>query len=75
MAANAVVPVAVPPFAIVAGSPARVLRFRQTPARCSALGEIAWWNWPEPDVDAAVDLLSSDDVDAFIEWAGSCPWP
>lgn len=71
VAANSVVSLDVPPFAIVAGNPARVLRFRHTPAQCAALCEIAWWNWPEADVDAAVDLLTSDDVDAFIEWAGT----
>jgi len=31
--------------------------------------EIAWWNWPAADVDAAVDLLASADIDAFIGWA------
>ena len=71
VAANSLVSVDVPPFAIVAGNPARVLRFRHTPAQCATLCEIAWWNWPEADVDAAVDLLTSDDVDAFIKWAGT----
>lgn len=36
----------VPPFAIVAGVPARTLRMRFPPAVIDVLLEIAWWNWP-----------------------------
>jgi len=48
--ANAVVTKDVPPFAIVAGAPARVLRYRfdePTRARVQALG---WWNWDRDTV-------------------------
>ena len=69
VAANSVVSADVPPFAIVAGSPAKVLRYRHSPAQCSALLEIAWWNWPEGQIDAAVDRLTSTDIDSFIDWA------
>lgn len=71
VAANSVVSADVPPFAIVAGSPAKVLRYRHSPAQCSALLEIAWWNWPEGQIDAAVDRLTSTDIDSFIDWARS----
>jgi acetyltransferase-like isoleucine patch superfamily enzyme len=69
VAANSVVTADVPPFAIVAGVPARVLRYRHTPTQRAALCEIAWWNWPEDQIDAAAERLTSGDVDAFIEWA------
>jgi acetyltransferase-like isoleucine patch superfamily enzyme len=69
VAARSVVSADVPPFAIVAGTPARVLRYRHTPEQCAALREISWWNWPEERIDAAVERLTSPDIDSFIEWA------
>jgi virginiamycin A acetyltransferase len=46
VAAGAVVAKEVPPYAIVAGTPARVLRRRFDAATVAALLEIAWWDWP-----------------------------
>jgi len=69
VAARSVVSADVPPFAIVAGTPARVLRYRHTPEQRVALLEISWWNWPEEQVDAAVERLTSPDIDSFILWS------
>ena len=44
--AGAVVTKDVPPFAIVAGNPARLLRFRFPDSVIERLLAIAWWNWP-----------------------------
>jgi hypothetical protein len=44
--AGAVVTHDVPPFAIVVGVPARVLRFRFDDATIAALQALAWWDWP-----------------------------
>ena len=43
--AGAVVTKDVPPFAIVVGNPARILRYRFTPEIIAALHRIAWWDW------------------------------
>ena len=67
--AMAVVTKDVPPYAIVAGIPARVVRYRHTEEQRAALLEIRWWDWPEERIRQAVPLLSSEDVDAFIAWA------
>ena len=48
--ANAVVTRDVPPFAIVVGVPARVMRFRFTPAQIEIITASKWW---ELDRDAA----------------------
>jgi acetyltransferase-like isoleucine patch superfamily enzyme len=69
VAARSVVSRDVPPFSIVAGTPARVLRYRHTPEQSAALLEISWWDWPEEQIDAAVERLTSPDIDSFIEWA------
>ena len=36
----------VPPYAIVAGNPARLVRYRFDEVTITKLLEIAWWNWP-----------------------------
>jgi acetyltransferase-like isoleucine patch superfamily enzyme len=69
IASCAVVTKDVPPFAIVGGNPARVIRYRHTEEQRAALLEIRWWDWPEQEVRRAVPLLASSDIDAFIDYA------
>ena len=58
VAARAVVTRDVPPYAIVAGNPARVVRMRFEPARVRALLDLAWWDWPVEEIQARVrDLV------------------
>jgi len=59
----------VPPYGIVAGNPARLIRYRHTPEQIEALLEIKWWDWPEDEVRKAVPLLAGDSVDDFIAYA------
>lgn len=66
---NAVVTKDVPDYAVVGGVPARVIRYRFTPEQIADLLDIAWWDWPEEEVRAAVPLLASEDIDAFIAYA------
>lgn len=47
VAAEAVVTKDVPPYAIVGGNPARILRYRFDAGVIEALQKIAWWDWPE----------------------------
>lgn len=44
---NAVVTKNVPPYAIVGGVPATVIRFRFSQDRIDKLCDIAWWDWEE----------------------------
>jgi acetyltransferase-like isoleucine patch superfamily enzyme len=69
IAAGAVVTKDVPPYAIVGGNPAKLIRYRFNEEQIEALLEIKWWNWPDEDVRAAVPLLSGPDVDQFIAHA------
>jgi acetyltransferase-like isoleucine patch superfamily enzyme len=51
--AAAVVAGDVPPYAIVAGNPGRVLRMRFPDETIARLLKIAWWDWPQERVIAA----------------------
>jgi virginiamycin A acetyltransferase len=48
IAAASVVTVDVPPYAIVAGNPARVVRRRFPDEEVQQLLDAAWWDWPVP---------------------------
>ncbi|MBQ9989685.1 MAG: CatB-related O-acetyltransferase [Lachnospiraceae bacterium] len=45
VAANSTVTRDVPPYAIVAGNPARVVKYRCSEATIQKLNQICWWNW------------------------------
>jgi len=65
--AQAVVGSNVPPYAIVAGNPAKVIRYRFSSDNIEALKEIAWWNWPDETIKQHMHLLLSPDIEAFIQ--------
>lgn len=66
---DAVVTKNVPPYAIVGGNPAKIIRYRFPPEIIEKLLLIQWWNWPHEEVIKAVPLLSNENIDAFIEYA------
>jgi acetyltransferase-like isoleucine patch superfamily enzyme len=66
VAARSVVTKDVEPYAIVAGNPARHLRFRFNESDCRALCRIAWWNWPLSQIRDAWPLLLSNEIGTFI---------
>ena len=67
VAARAVVTRDVPPYAIVAGNPARVVRLRFDETRIAALLETAWWNRPRAEIEHLIPLLLSERVDDLLE--------
>lgn len=66
VAARAVVSRDVPPYAIVAGNPARVVKRRFDDQTIAELLAIAWWDWPEERIRQNLDLLLSGDMAAFL---------
>ena len=66
LAAQSVVTKDVPPYAVVAGNPARVIRLRFDDATVSQLLKICWWDWSEDEIDAAMPLLTSPDLTQFL---------
>ncbi len=57
--AGAVVAKDVPPYAVVAGNPARVVSYRFTPHQIELFMKIKWWNWPLEEISSQLDFLLS----------------
>lgn len=65
--AGAVVTKDVPPYAVVAGNPAKVIKYRFDEDTVKKLLEIKWWDWPLYKVYDNVDLLDSGNIDELIK--------
>lgn len=57
---GAVVTKSVPPYAIVAGVPARIIKYRFEKPVIERLLQLQWWDWPEERILEAWPLLSQD---------------
>lgn len=64
--ARAVVAKDVPPYAIVSGNPAQLVRMRFPEEVVAQLLKIRWWEWPEDRVAKAMPMLLSSDLGAFL---------
>jgi phosphonate metabolism protein (transferase hexapeptide repeat family) len=67
---GAVVTKDVPPFAIVVGVPARVLRFRVDARIAERLQQIAWWDWNAEQIDTALADFRELTASEFAEKYG-----
>ncbi len=66
IAAASVVVRDVPPYAVVGGNPAAVIRMRYPEEVISALLDIAWWDWPVEKIEANLAAFENGDLDALI---------
>lgn len=66
VAARSVVTKDVAPYSIVAGNPARHIRFRFDESTIEALLKIAWWHWPLPKIKAVWPFLLAPRVEDFV---------
>ena len=57
----------VPPFAIVGGNPAKVLKYRFSKNIIKKLQTIKWWNWSKEKINLNRALISSHRVEEFCE--------
>lgn len=65
--AGAVVAKDVPPYAIVAGNPATVIRYRFPQETIDKLLKIKWWQWDAEKIEKNINILLSPDVEAFVK--------
>lgn len=65
VAARSVVSVDVPPYTVVGGNPARVLKLRYDAETVARLLRIAWWNWSAARVTRNLEKIVGADIDAL----------
>lgn len=58
--ANSLVKHDVPAYAIVAGSPARIIRYRFPSDMIKLLQEIKWWEWSQDKIRQYADFFTTD---------------
>ncbi len=64
VAAGSVVVKDVPPYAVVGGNPARIIRYRFSEEQIQALLASEWWSWPIEKIRQSVDDFS--DIEKFL---------
>ncbi len=64
--AGSVVTKDIPPYAVVAGTPAKILRYRYSEEKINKLLQIAWWDWDEKKIKDYIDDFYGK-VDDFID--------
>ena len=65
--ATATVTKDVPPYAIVVGNPAKIVKYRFTEKQRDDLLKIAWWDWTEDRIKTEAMDLWSERINDFID--------
>ena len=66
---QAVVSKDVPPYAVVSGNPARLVKMRFDEDTIKMLLQIQWWNWPTEKIRQHLHLICSPKLDEFLRTA------
>ncbi len=66
IAAGSVVVKDVPPYAMVGGNPARIIKHRFSDDIIEKLRRIAWWNWTSEEISSRKDDMQGE-VEAFAD--------
>ena len=67
IATRSVVTKHVPPYAVVGGNPARVLKMRFSEEDITVLQELAWWNWSAERITRHLTCIASGDVRGLLQ--------
>ena len=66
IAANSLVNHNVPPYAIVGGIPAKIIKMRHSSTVVESLLRIKWWEWDDQTIDTRLNIMLTD-IDGFIK--------
>ena len=69
IAGGAMVTKDVPPYAVAAGNPARVVKYRFPDDVIRRLRHVAWWDWRRAKLLRYLPLLMSEDISRFLQAA------
>jgi virginiamycin A acetyltransferase len=72
IASRSVVTKDVPPYAIVAGNPAKVIRYRFDDKTIAILLEIKWWDWPIEKINQNIAAIVEGDIGELSRLSNSC---
>ena len=59
--AGSIVTKHVPDYAVVAGNPAKILKYRFTDEEINRLNEIEWWEWPDDMIKKNIKTFTEND--------------
>ena len=59
----------VPPYAVVAGNPAKLIKYRFNEDIVTRLLSIQWWKWDEKKVESALPFMLNSDISSFLKEA------
>lgn len=62
---RAVVTKDVPPYAIVGGVPAKMIKKRFTEETIVSLQKIKWWNWPKDKIASNINAIQTGNIEAL----------
>ncbi|MCL2917079.1 type B chloramphenicol O-acetyltransferase [Shewanella litorisediminis] len=68
IASRALVTRDVAPYEIVGANPARHIRFRFDERQIQQLLEMTWWHWSDAELQGAMALLCSGDIDGLYQY-------
>jgi phosphonate metabolism protein (transferase hexapeptide repeat family) len=72
IAAGAVVTKSIEPYAVVAGVPAKRIKWRFEKSIRERIVQLAWWDWPQDKLALAVPDMQAFSIEAFLEkWEAS----
>ncbi|MBA2852439.1 chloramphenicol O-acetyltransferase type B [Methanococcus maripaludis] len=63
IATGSIVTKEVPPYTIVGGNPAKIIKKRFSDEKIELLLKIKWWNWPIEKIKSKINTLMSDDFE------------
>ena len=67
LGARTVVARDIPPYAVVVGNPARIIKKRFDDKTIQRLLKVKWWNWQDDRIQKALPLLLNPDMRSFLK--------
>lgn len=64
--ANSIITKDIPPYAIVAGNPAKIIKYRFNNEIIEKLLDVKWWDFKEEKLVKVIPLLQSNNINEFL---------